>query len=104
MAHDDHGSHQPTHPTLPTAEEYEDAPQRSSCMGRILLVDDDVGLLDVLTMSLSDAGHEVVTARDGLDGLQAFADHKPGVAVVDVQMPRLDGFSLTRRLRAQGDR
>ncbi|WP_394831935.1 response regulator transcription factor [Pendulispora rubella] len=72
-------------------------------MPRILLVDDDEALLEVLTMAFADAGHAVTTAVDGVSGLDAVARDAPDAIVSDVNMPRLDGFALCRRLRAQGD-
>ncbi|WP_394821874.1 response regulator transcription factor [Pendulispora albinea] len=72
-------------------------------MSRILLVDDDEALLEVLTMAFADAGHAVTTAIDGVDGLGAAARDRPDAIVSDVNMPRLDGFALCRKLRAQGD-
>lgn len=70
-------------------------------MARILLIDDDPNLLDMLALSLEDAGHEVVTAADGRAGLRSA--EQPGVDLVvsDVNMPGIDGFTLCRRLRAQ---
>ena len=69
-------------------------------MVRLLLVDDDPSLLDVLALACEDEGHEVLTACDGLEAL----DRVAGVDLVisDVNMPRLDGFGLCRRLRAAG--
>jgi len=71
-------------------------------MTRILLIDDDPALLDVLSLALEDAGFDVVTAEDGLAGLAALSEGEPAVVVSDVNMPRLDGFSLCRRLRESG--
>ena len=71
-------------------------------MACILLIDDDAALLDVLSMSVEDAGHTVHTASDGLEGLRQQADQAPDIIVSDVNMPRLDGFSLCRRLREDG--
>ncbi len=72
-------------------------------MPHILLVDDDEALLEVLSMAFTDAGHSVVTATDGVAGLSAIARDAPDAIVSDVNMPRLDGFALCRKLRAQGD-
>lgn len=72
-------------------------------MGVILLIDDDAALLDVLTLAFEDAGHRVTSARDGAAGLAVAQRDKPSLVVSDVNMPRLDGFSLCRRLRAAGD-
>ncbi len=71
-------------------------------MTRILLIDDDPALRDVLSLALEDAGFDVVVAEDGHAGLAAMATADPAVVVSDVNMPRLDGFSLCRRLREGG--
>jgi DNA-binding response OmpR family regulator len=71
---------------------------------RILLIDDDPQLLDVLSLSFKDAGHEVSTARDGKAGLEKIAAEKPDIVVSDVNMPGVDGFALCRKLREQGNR
>ena len=70
-------------------------------MTTTLLIDDDVSLLDILSMAFEDAGYTVVTAVDGLAGLEVI-NSNPDVDLVvsDVNMPGLDGFSLCRRLRS----
>jgi DNA-binding response OmpR family regulator len=68
-------------------------------MPRILLIDDDPALLDVLSLAFEDAGHEVVRARDGAAGLSLFSGGGAEVIVSDVNMPGVDGFTLCRRLR-----
>jgi DNA-binding response OmpR family regulator len=72
-------------------------------MAKILLIDDDPALLDVLALAFEDAGHEVLTAPDGLRGLRGAEEQCPALIVSDVNMPGLDGFSLCRRLRERGD-
>ena len=72
-------------------------------MARILLIDDDNALLDMLSLSLEDAGHEVESADDGLTGLERFRAWSPEVVVSDINMPRLDGFSFCRQLREAGE-
>lgn len=71
-------------------------------MARILVIDDDRGLCDMLAMAIEDAGHTVHTAPDGLRGHQAATSLSPDLLVSDVNMPGLDGFSLCRRLREEG--
>jgi DNA-binding response OmpR family regulator len=73
-------------------------------MAHVLLVDDDPGLLDVLSLAFGEAGHQVQAAADGEQGLRAHAQTPADLLVVDVNMPRVDGFTLTRRLRERGDR
>lgn len=66
---------------------------------KILLVDDDPDLLAVTGFALQQAGFLVVSARDGVEALQIFDREQPDLAVVDVNMPRMNGFDLARRLR-----
>ena len=70
-------------------------------MARILLIDDDASLLDVLTMAFEEAGHDVRTATDGKAGLAAARALDVDLVVSDVNMPLLDGFQLCRALRAE---
>lgn len=72
-------------------------------MPRVIIIDDDPSLLDVLSMALEDAGHTVLTAPDGTRGLSLVRTQRPDVVVSDVNMPGLDGFSLCRRLREEGN-
>lgn len=66
---------------------------------RLLIIDDDPSLVDVLAMALEDEGFLVSTARDGKEGMAAIEDEAPDLVVCDINMPELDGFSLCRRLR-----
>ncbi len=71
-------------------------------MARILLIDDDPNLLDMLAMAFEDAGHDVQTARDGTRGYRKATQGDPELIVSDVNMPGMDGFTLCRRLRGEG--
>lgn len=73
-------------------------------VARIVLIDDDRSLLDVLGLAFEDAGHEITTASDGREGLARIAEVHPDAVVSDVNMPRLDGFALCRSLREAGNR
>lgn len=68
---------------------------------RILVVDDNIDAADSLTLLLQTWGHEVRCAYDGQAGLDAACDMKPDLVLLDLAMPRIDGFELARRLRAQ---
>ncbi|HSN73593.1 MAG TPA: response regulator transcription factor [Anaerolineae bacterium] len=70
---------------------------------KALIVDDDRVLADVLAFTLRREGFEIVLAHDGETALQRFADEAPDLVVLDVNMPRLDGFAVCRRMRQQGD-
>jgi DNA-binding response OmpR family regulator len=71
-------------------------------MPRIVLVDDDSALLEVLCLSFEEAGYEVGTASDGALALALIRRTPPDLVVCDVNLPRLDGFAVCRALRAEG--
>jgi two-component system response regulator CpxR len=66
---------------------------------RLLLIDDDAELCALMSEFLSAQGYEVATAPDGAAGLDAALSSDPDVIILDVMMPRLDGFDLLRNLR-----
>ena len=70
----------------------------------VFIIDDDLGLQTVLTLALKDAGYNVVSAPDGLEGLERMPDVKPDLILSDVMMPHVDGVqvfeALKERLRA----
>jgi len=70
---------------------------------RILAVDDEPMLTDLLAMALRMEGWEVRTAASGLEALQVAREFEPDALVLDVMMPDLDGMSVLRRLREAGD-
>ncbi|NKX86374.1 response regulator transcription factor [Nocardia coubleae] len=69
---------------------------------RILVVDDEPMIVELLSTSLRFQGFEVATAADGAAALDAARRFRPDALVVDVMMPGMDGFTLLRRLRADG--
>ena len=69
---------------------------------RLLVVDDEPSIRDLLTASLRFAGFEVFSAADGAEALKLAEQHRPDLVVLDVMLPDLDGFTVTRRLRERG--
>lgn len=67
---------------------------------RIFVAEDDDGILDLLITRLSIAGYHTSHERDGLAALEAIRRAPPNACILDVNMPRLDGFQLLKRLRA----
>lgn len=65
----------------------------------ILVIDDDATLLGLLAEHLSRANYRVISAVSGVMGLQTFLDHNPDLVILDVMMPRLDGWAVCERLR-----
>jgi len=72
-------------------------------MTTILLVDDDQHILELVTIHLHAAGYNVVQAKDGSEALEILKKETCDLAVVDVMMPFIDGFALTREIRAHYD-
>jgi DNA-binding response OmpR family regulator len=68
-------------------------------MAKILIVDDDPDIRDAASIILESAGHEVVTAQDGLEGLELLKAEKPDMMILDLLMPKMDGFSVCRELQ-----
>lgn len=65
----------------------------------VMVVDDSLTVRKITTRLLQRAGYQVVTARDGVDALEQMSEILPAVLLLDVEMPRMDGFELTRLLR-----
>jgi two-component system response regulator MprA len=72
-------------------------------IGRVLVVEDDEEIADVLRRSLRQEGHEVRTAVDGEEALTAARDFVPDMVVLDLGLPKLDGVEVCRRLRSDSD-
>ncbi|QQC43508.1 response regulator transcription factor [Schaalia meyeri] len=75
--------------------------QEKSDLPRVLVVDDEAMLADLLSQALRHEGWETATATDGLDALSKAASFRPNVVILDVQMPRMDGMETLERLRAR---
>lgn len=65
----------------------------------VLIADDDADMIRVMTKRLTHAGFDVITASNGRDAIAVFAIQPPDVALLDVQMPDLDGFSVCEHIR-----
>ncbi|MDV7082880.1 response regulator transcription factor [Rhodococcus opacus] len=69
---------------------------------RVLVVDDEPNILELLSVSLRFQGFEVATASTGAEGLDTARTFRPDAVILDVMMPGMDGFGLLKRLRADG--
>ena len=65
----------------------------------VLVIDDDTTLLSLIAEYLDKAGYQTVTASSGVAGLQAFYEHHSDLVILDVMMPRMDGWTVCERLR-----
>ena len=70
---------------------------------KILVVDDDTNICELLRLYLTKEGYQVTTANDGEEGLEKFSQVKPDMVLLDVMMPRLDGLEVCRRIRKMGN-
>jgi signal transduction histidine kinase/DNA-binding response OmpR family regulator len=86
---------QPAPSTPPVAERVPAAARRR----RILVVDDNVDVVETTLMLLSLSGHDVRSAKDGLQALRVAADFLPEVVLLDIGLPLMDGYEVARRLR-----
>jgi len=66
----------------------------------IMVVDDSLTVRKITSRLLEREGFQVVTAKDGVDALEQLVDMKPDVMLLDIEMPRMDGFDLARNVRA----
>ena len=66
----------------------------------ILIADDDEDIRHLIAFRLERSGYTVVSAQDGAEALALAREHVPDLAVLDVRMPKLDGYEVTRALRA----
>lgn len=69
----------------------------------ILVVDDEQSISEVVSLYLTRSGYEVKVAHDGKTALQLLTQHKPELVVLDLMLPGIDGWEITRRLRAEGN-
>lgn len=71
---------------------------------KILVIEDEEDAREILQIYLEAKGHQVILASDGVAGLRQFAEAEPQVVLLDLMMPRLDGWEVLSAIRAQSDR
>lgn len=70
---------------------------------KILIVDDDKNICELLRLYLEKEGYETMLAHDGQQALDSFSANRPNLVLLDVMMPKMDGWETCRRMRAAGD-
>ncbi|MCL2158603.1 MAG: response regulator transcription factor [Oscillospiraceae bacterium] len=68
-------------------------------MSKIMIVDDDLHIRELVCALLKDGGFEVCEAKEGRDALKEMTNENPDLAIIDLMMPNMDGYELCRRLR-----
>jgi DNA-binding response OmpR family regulator len=66
---------------------------------KILVVDDDPDILEAISMILESQGYNVITAHDGVEGLANLKAEKPDLMILDLLMPKMDGFAVCKELQ-----
>jgi two-component system, OmpR family, response regulator MprA len=79
------------------------SPEEAIQTARVLVVEDDEPIADVLRRSLRAEGHEVRSAGDGVEALQAAAEFMPDLVILDLGLPKLDGVEVLKRIRIDSD-
>ncbi len=67
---------------------------------RVLVIDDDTTITEVVSLLLKSHGFEAITANDGETGTRMVREHRPDLVVLDLTMPGMDGWEVCRRVRA----
>jgi len=70
---------------------------------KVLIVDDDLVLADVVAFALRREGFDVIQAFDGPSALASWAEEKPDLLILDVNLPKMDGFTVVQRIRREAD-
>lgn len=65
----------------------------------VLIADDDPDIQTLVSFRLERSGYRVVTAPDGEEAVRIAREHRPALAILDVMMPKMDGYQVTRKLR-----
>jgi len=72
-------------------------------MNKILVVDDEKNIVDIIKYNLKKEGYEVMTAGDGEEALKLNEEFKPDMILLDIMMPKLDGYAVCRKVREKYD-
>ena len=66
---------------------------------KILIIDDEKKIVDVIAYNLKKEGYDVITAGDGQDGLDKALSTEPGLVILDIMMPKMDGYQVCQKIR-----
>lgn len=71
-------------------------------LGKILIVDDEASIRELISIALEPLGHDIIVASDGDEAVQMVTEHSPDLVVLDVMVPKMDGWAVMRQLRVIG--
>jgi chemosensory pili system protein ChpA (sensor histidine kinase/response regulator) len=87
-------------PPVPTVREATATDSVTATLPTVMIVDDSLTVRKITSRLLAREGYQIMTAKDGTDALEQLVAMVPDVMLVDIEMPRMDGFELTRNIRA----
>lgn len=70
---------------------------------KILVIDDDIGMTELLSLLLAPASSEILTANSGQDGIELVKKHSPDIVILDLMMPEMNGWSVCKEIRETSD-
>lgn len=70
---------------------------------KVLIVDDSVTILEIVKKFIGNKTYEVITANNGVSGLKMAELEKPDVVLLDIMLPKMDGYEVCRRIRSNAD-
>lgn len=70
---------------------------------KILVIDDDMGMTELLSLLLAPASSEILTANSGQDGIELVKKHSPDIVILDLMMPEMNGWSVCKEIRETSD-
>lgn len=85
----------------PAAESSPQSTPASAGRHKILIIEDNVDSAEALSIIVNLMGHETFVAHDGIQGLETFNEVKPNVVLLDIGLPKLNGYEVAERLRAE---
>ncbi|MGO1337415.1 MAG: response regulator, partial [Leuconostoc fallax] len=72
-------------------------------MSKILVVDDEKPISDIIKFNLTKEGYDVITAADGKEALSLYSDESPDLVLLDQMLPEVDGIEVLRQIRSNDD-
>ena len=72
-------------------------------MKKLLIIEDDMDIQEMLQYFLEDQGYEVITANDGLEGFFVFSKERPDMVLLDIMLPKMDGYAVCELIRKESD-
>ena len=72
-------------------------------MSKVLVVDDEVSIVNIISYNLKTGGYDVITAEDGESGLELAISENPDLVLLDIMMPKMDGYEVCRKIRERSN-